>query len=67
MDINQLQKNVFKFPLTFKINTSSGSKKEKVFVDKAITSLKIKQGEKPVSIIVDPDTELLIKSSIKEK
>jgi aminopeptidase N len=67
LEVKQLQKNVFKFPLTFKINTSSGSKKEKVFVDQAITSLKIKQGDKPLSIIVDPDTELLIKSSITEK
>ena len=67
IDIRQLQKSVFKFPLTFKILTSSGSKNEKVFVDNAITSLKIKQGEKPLFIIVDPDTELLLKSSIKEK
>ena len=49
------------------MNTSSGSKIEKVFVDKAISSFKIKQERDPVSIIVDPDTELLLKSSIKEK
>jgi aminopeptidase N len=67
IDIKQLQPNVFKFPLSFKINTSSGSKKEKVFVDKAISSFKIKQDQKPTSIIADPDTELLFKSSIKEK
>jgi aminopeptidase N len=67
IDVKQLQKNVFKFPLVFKITTSSGTKKEKVFVDKATSSFKIKQGEKPVSLIADPDTELLLKSSVKEK
>jgi len=67
IDIKQLQKNIFKFPLTFKINTASESKKEKVFVDKATSSFKIKQSEKPASIIIDPDTQLLFKSSIKEK
>jgi len=65
--IKQLQKNVFKFPLSLKINTSSGSKKENVFVDKAIFSFKIKQDQKPLAIIVDPNTELLMKSSIKEE
>jgi aminopeptidase N len=67
IDIKQLQKNVFKFPLTFKINTSSGSKNEKVFVDKAVTSFKIKKDQKPTYIIVDPETELLMTSLIKEK
>jgi aminopeptidase N len=66
-DVKQLQKNEFKFPLILKINTSSGSKKEKLFVDKIASSFKIKQNEKPVSIIVDPDTELLMSKMIKEK
>jgi len=65
--IKQQQKNIFKFPLTFKINYSSGSKKEKVYVDKADFSYKIKQDQKPASIIVDPDTELLMSNTIKEK
>ena len=67
IDVKQLQKNIFKFPLTFKINTSTGSKKEKIFVDKALFSYKIKQDQNPVSIIVDPDTELLMSNTIKEK
>jgi len=67
IDIKQLQKNVFKFPLTLKINTSTGSKNEKVFVDKAVSSFKIKQDQKPVSIFVDPDTQLLMSNTIKEK
>ena len=67
IDVKQLQKNIFKFPLTFKINYSSGNKKEKVYVDKAEFSYKIKQDQKPVSIIVDPDTELLMSNTIKEK
>ena len=67
IDVKQLQKNIFKFPLAFKINYSSGSKKEKVYIDKAEFSYKIKQDQKPVSIIVDPDTELLMSNTIKEK
>lgn len=67
IEVKQLQKNIFKFPLTFKINSSPGSKKEKVFVDKAIATFTIKQEQKPLSIIVDPDTELLMSSTIREK
>lgn len=67
LDIKQLQATAFKFPLVLKINTSSGSKKEKVFVDKIDSSFKIKQSEKPVSIVIDPDTELLMRGVIKEK
>ena len=67
IDVKQLQKNIFKFPLAFKINTATGSKKEKIFVDKALFSYKIKQDQKPISIIVDPDTELLMSNTIKEK
>jgi len=63
IDVKQLQKNIFKFPLTFKI----GSKKEKVFVDRALSSFKIKYDRKPESIIVDPDTDLLMSSTIREK
>jgi len=67
VDVKQLQKNAFDFPLILKINTSSGGKQEKVFVDKIASSFKIKQNEKPVSIIVDPGTELLMSKMIKEK
>src|SRR5436190_5813079 len=41
IEIKQSQKNIFRFPLTFKINTSSGSRKEKVFVDNVVFSFKI--------------------------
>ena len=67
VEVKQLQKSVFKFPLVFKINTLSGSKNERVFIDKAVSSFKISQGQKPTSLIVDPNTELLMKSSISEK
>lgn len=67
IDVKQLQKNVFKFPLTLNIKTAAGSKKEKVSIDKAANSFKIKQDQRPVSIIVDPNTALLMKSSLKEK
>jgi aminopeptidase N len=67
VNIKQQQKNIFNFPLSLKINSSRAGKKEKVFVDKAVSSFKIKADQKPTSIIVDPDTELLMQSSIKEK
>jgi len=67
VDVKQQQKDVFNFPLSLKINSSGTSKKEKVYVKDAMTSFKIKSDQKPTSIIVDPDTELLMKSSIKEK
>ena len=65
VDVKQLQKNVFKFPLQIKIN--SHGKKEKVFVDKALATFKIKTDQKPASIVIDPDTELLMSSTVKEK
>ena len=67
VDIKQQQKNIFNFPLSLKINSSGSGKKEKVFVDKTVSFFKIKADQKPTSIIVDPDTELLMQSSIKEK
>ena len=67
VDVKQQQKNAFNFPLSLKINSSRTGKKEKIFVKEAAASFKIKVDQKPTSIIVDPDTELLMKSSIKEK
>ena len=63
----QLQKNIFHFPLLLKINNSSGVNKEKINVNNATFSYKIKMNQEPVSIVVDPDTELLMTSTIKEK
>ena len=65
LDIKQLQKNIFHFPLQIKINSSG--KKEKVFIDKTAIIFKIKTDQKPTSIIIDPDTELLMTTSVKEK
>jgi len=67
VDIKQLQEKAFSFPLSFKINYPGGDKKEKVYVKDATSSFKIKSDKKPVSIIADPGTELLMKNSIKEK
>ena len=63
VDVKQLQQKSFNFPLTLKIN----DKKEKINVKDAIASFKIKADKKPTVIIVDPDTELLMKSTVKEK
>jgi len=65
IEIKQLQKDIFKFPLEIKIN--DGGKKEKVFIDKAATTLKIKAEKKPAALIIDPDTQLLMSSLVKEK
>jgi aminopeptidase N len=67
LEVKQLQKNIFNFPLSIKINSPGAGKKEKLYMKDATNSFKIKNDQKPSSIIVDPDTELLIKSSIKEK
>ena len=66
-DIRQLQTTIFRFPLSLKINSSGSGKIEKIYVSSGISSFKIKLDQKPTSIIVDPETELLIKVSIKEK
>ena len=67
VDIKQLQGNSFSFPLSLKINSSSDSKKEKVYVKDATSSFKIKVNKKPTSLIIDPNCELLMKSTSKEK
>lgn len=68
IDVRQLQKNSFQFPLTFKLRYSSGSeKKEKVLMNNSTTSFKLKTDQKPVSIVVDPDIELLANFIVKEK
>jgi aminopeptidase N len=68
VEVKQQQKNIFQFPLALKVNNASGpGKKEKVFVNSGTFSFKIKSDQKPTSIIVDPDTELLMSSTIKEK
>lgn len=63
VDIKQLQEKAFNFPLSLKVN----DKKEKIYVKEAASSFKIKTDQKPSAIIVDPDTELLMKSTVKEK
>lgn len=68
IDIKQLQKNTFQFPFSLKLKYPTGvTKTEKVSLSKTATSIKIKADQKPVSIIADPDTELLASFSIKEK
>lgn len=63
IDIKQLMEKAFSFHLSFKI----GDKKEKVMVKDGVASYKIKTDKKPATFTVDPDTELLMKATIKEK
>ena len=67
VDIKQLQTAFFKFPLLLKINSAGAGKKEKIYVNSPVSSFKIKVDQKPLSITIDPETELLMKSSTKEK
>jgi len=67
VNITQLQGNPFSFPLSLKLNSSNDSKVEKIYVKNATSSFKIKADKKPVSLIVDPNTELLMISTSKEK
>ena len=63
VDIKQLQKNIFQFPLSIKVNNT----KEKVYINSGLSTFKLKSNLKPASITVDPDTQLLLRYSIKEK
>ena len=67
LEVKQLQAKSFQFPLVLNISTGSNNKKEKIFIDKVSSSFKIKANQKPTSISADPDTELLMSSSIREK
>ncbi len=66
--INQQQSAEFNFPLEISLKYSSGkSETQKVYVDKKSRIFSFKTKEKPTSVIVDPDTELLMSNTIKEK
>jgi len=66
--INQQQSAEFIFPLEISLKYSSGKPEtQKVYVDKKSKIFSFKTKEKPTSVIVDPDTKLLMQSSIKEK
>jgi aminopeptidase N len=68
IDVKQNEKNSFQFPLSLKLKYPNGAgKTEKVFVKTSATSFKIKADQKPVLIIIDPDTQLLANFTIKEK
>ena len=67
VDIKQLQRKPFSFPLSLRINSPGDSKKEKIYIKDELSSFKIKADKKPTSLIIDPNTELLMKNTIKEK
>jgi aminopeptidase N len=68
LDVKQLQKNEFHFPLTFQIKYAAGQTRlEKVFVKNLSSSFKIKSDQKPLTVIADPGTVLLANFMIKEK
>ena len=68
VDIKQLQKTPFQFPLGLKLKYTAGdSKTEKVFVNNNTTSFKIKTDQKPMAVIADAEIELLANFIVKEK
>ncbi len=65
--INQKQSGDFVFPLTISLsNSGRKSTLQKLYIDNKAKIFTIKVSEKPTSIIVDPDTELLASYTIKE-
>ena len=66
--INQQQSIEFNFPLEISLKYPSEKEEtQKVYIDKKSQVFTFKVKERPTSIIVDPDTKLLMQSSIKEK
>ena len=64
-ELSQLQKNIFRFPLV--VDMKGTGKKEKISITGGTSSFRIKTDKKPTSIIIDPDTELLMTGTVKEK
>jgi aminopeptidase N len=62
--VTQEQNIIFEFPLQFAFK--EGGKIESINIKNKITSLNVKAAEKPTTLIIDPDVNLLYKSEIKE-
>ena len=68
VNIDQKQVGDFIFPLKIGLKYTSGKiETQKVYVDKKSKIYTFKVKEKPSSLIPDPDTELLVNTSVKEK
>lgn len=68
VDIKQLQEKAFRFSITLELKYATGkSGKEKITIDLAAGSFKFKVNKKPIAVIADPDTELLMSCTVKEK
>ena len=66
--INQQQSAEFNFPLEISLKYASGKPEiQKVYMDKKSKVFTFKTREKPASLIADPDTELLMSFTVKEK
>jgi aminopeptidase N len=68
LDVEQRQTVDFAFPLSIGLKYASGkSEKQKVYVDKRAKIFTFKTPAKPITVIPDPGTELLMNYTIKEK
>ena len=66
--INQQQSAEFNFPLEISLKYASGKPEiQKVYMDKKSKVFTFKTRERPASLIADPDTELLMSFTVKEK
>ena len=69
LQINQLQKTTFSFPMQFLIyqNKKSENINKTFLINESTTSLKISVPDKPTKIIADPETNLLYEGRVVEE
>jgi len=68
VNVEQKQTGEFIFPLEISLKyPSEKSEIQKVYIDKKNKFFSFKTKERPTAVIVDPDTELLMQSLLKEK
>ena len=69
LQINQLQKTTFSFPMQFLIyqNKKSENINKTFLINESITSMKISVSDKPTKIVADPETNLLYEGRVVEE
>jgi len=64
--IEQLQRNLFEFPLQIEFNDNNKSNIETIEVKDKITTKEISLNQKPEKIILDPNVNLLFEEEVRE-
>lgn len=65
--VSQLQEQLFAFPLQVEINDGSNRQTTIIDIRNRLTVTTIPLPSKPVSVILDPDTDLLFEGTVKER